>query len=294
MAVKDMFGESKSISLSDIEKELNYKPGEASTDFAKKYAHLVGADVKTVGEAFAEFTAELGFSVNALYKNMVTDIVGTTHLIAVNARFTRDPVWCLGIMTALDLLLKNYPEKDVAAKIVSSLFKCIGMDEAEVREQAKTIEDWAKGKSKDEIEAAIGAADSSNPIGAVAATIKADEFWMYSRYFGLGLVRIMDLAGVEMDKDEVYPIMENWMTEKLGRPSLTACNDSDMYFKVRAKLDMMETMMKEIEIREKKRMAERLEDKAEAAIRAADREEKFQKEVESEKKDSEKKDTVDV
>jgi len=206
--------------------QLNYKPGEAGTEFAERYKHLVGAKVKTVGESFADFTRELGYTVNPLYKNMVTDIVGTTHLIVVSARFKRDPVWSLGILTALDLLLKNYPEKDVGNKIVSALFKSVGLDEAEIRAEAKMLEDWAGGKTREDIEAGLSG-EGSSPIAQVAQAIKADKYWMYSRYFGIGLVKLMEKSGMEMDKDEVYPIMENWMTEKLGRSHLTACVSID-------------------------------------------------------------------
>jgi len=212
---------------------------------------------------------------------MVTDIVGTTHLITVNARFERDALWCYGILTALDLLLKNYPEPETGNKIVAALFTSVGMTEADVRAEAATISSWAAGKSKADVEAALqGEGDS--PIAAIANKIKANEYWMYSRYFGLGLVQVMEDVGLDMDKDEVYPVIEDWMQNKLGRSPLTACADSDLFFKVKAKLDMMETMMKEIEIREKKRMAERLEEKAEAALRAADKEEKMQLEIDAE------------
>jgi hypothetical protein len=152
---------------------LSYKPGKASTDFAAKYGHLAGAQVKTVGEAFSEFTDELGYSINALYKNAITDIVGTVHLIVVNARFQKDPVWSAGLLMALELLLKNYPEKEIGDKIASALFKSVGLDEAEIRAEAKSVTDWAEGKTKADVEAALsGEGDSVVAVAARAAKVR--------------------------------------------------------------------------------------------------------------------------
>jgi len=269
-----------------IKESIKYSPGQSDGALAKRFGHLAGAEIRTVGEAFADFTKQFGQTVNPLYKNMVTDLVGTTHLITVNARFVRDPLWCLGIMTALELLLKNYPEADLREEILEAFFSSVKMDLAEVRAEAATMSDWAAGKTKEQIEAALSGDDDSK-LAEISKLAKSDELWMYSRYFGIGLVKLMEMTGVEMDKDEVYPIMEDWMSNKLGRTHLTACGDSDLFFRVKDKLDMMETMMKEIEIREKKRMAERLEEKAELALAAAEREKEWQKEVVKEKEPEE-------
>mmetsp|Transcript_15595 Transcript_15595/g.33693 ORF Transcript_15595/g.33693 Transcript_15595/m.33693 type:complete len:321 (+) Transcript_15595:156-1118(+) len=272
---------------SALDKEVSYQPGKADTEFAKKYGHLAGAQVRTVGEAFTQFTDKLGTPVNALYKGMCTDLVGSLHLVMVNARFQRDAVFSLGLVSALDLVLKNYPEAETGARIKSAMLESVGLDEAVVNAEAAALEAWAQGKTKEDIASALkGEGDSQ--LAAIAKAAKGDQWWMYSRFFGVGLVRIMEIVGVEMDMSVAYDVMENWMGKCMEKPYYTACSDSDLYFKTKGKLDMMETMMKEIEIREKKRMADRLEAKADMAIKAAEKAEKFQAEVDKEAAKEEK------
>jgi len=262
-----------------LDRQLDYAPAAATTEFAKRFGSLKGKKIQTVGETFGDFTRILGLPINALYKNMMTDIVGVTHLTTVDARFAVDGIWSVGILTSLDLILKNYPELDMQTKMKSSLFECCGLNEEEVRSGAKEIEEWAVGKTKDDVTAALKG-EGDGPLSAIGKKIRDDEYFMYSRFFGIGLVRIMDIVGVSMNADDVYPIMEEWMKGSLDKLHYSACTDSDNYFRVKNKLDMMETMMKEIEIREKKKMAQRLEDRAEAAIQKAERNEKM-KEVEA-------------
>mmetsp|Transcript_14066 Transcript_14066/g.18421 ORF Transcript_14066/g.18421 Transcript_14066/m.18421 type:complete len:319 (-) Transcript_14066:91-1047(-) len=258
-----------------LERELDYKPGESKGDLAKRFGHLKGNSVRTVGEAFSDFTARLGCSINALYKNMVTDIVGSTHLTVVDARFQRDPVWSLGFISTMEFLLKNYPERDVADKIVKCMIESIGMDEMEVRAEANTVLQYLEGKSLADINNDFESAGNDSMIAALVAEAKAESFWMYSRFFGMGLVRICEEIGIEQDGDTVGQQIEKWM-KTMEKPTYTAMSDSDQWFRTKAKLDMMETLMKEIEIREKKRMADRLEERAELAMKKAEREAEFE------------------
>jgi len=90
----------------DVTKQTGYAAGKANTEFARRFGHRAGMKVPTVSDSMTKFTADLDQPINALYRNYVTDLVATTHLTVVDARWSYDAVWALGMETVLDLLLK--------------------------------------------------------------------------------------------------------------------------------------------------------------------------------------------
>ena len=102
------------------------------------------------------------------------------------------------------------------------MIKSAGLDEAEIDAEAAKLQAWAEGKTKDDITAALkGEGDSM--LADIAKSVKGDEWWMYSRFFGIGLIKLMDMVGVEQDMSVAYDVMENWVGTCLGKPFYTAC-----------------------------------------------------------------------
>mmetsp|Transcript_11841 Transcript_11841/g.25942 ORF Transcript_11841/g.25942 Transcript_11841/m.25942 type:complete len:300 (-) Transcript_11841:185-1084(-) len=260
------FGMTDTFFADDIEKQtVGYQAGKADHPFAKRFGDLAGKKVKTVGESMEEFVGGLDCTINPLYRSMLTDLVGTTHLTTVDARFTYDKVWALGFITSMDVLLKNYPERDIAANIVDAFTKSMGFDEKTLRADADTVSSWAEGKNGEDVAAALrGEGDSD--VAAIAKAAKEEEYWLYSRFFGVGLMKMMEVTGTEVSFDN----MKKWVGTDLGKSSQKAESDLTLWGGVKSKLEMMETLMKEVEIREKKKQAARLEAKAEAAMKKAE------------------------
>jgi len=256
----------KEVDFSTQAPTYNDNAGKADSAFAKRFGHLAGKPVKTVSESMKTFSNECGGPINALYRNYMTDLVATTHLSVVDARFIMDPIWALGFITVTDVLLKNYPEKAFAEKMCTSLAKAVDLDYDVLKKEASKVSEWAQGKGAEDVAAALRG-EGGSEVASVANTAKGDEFWLYTRFFGIGLIKIMELTGTEATEE----VMAKWVKDDLGKTSQKAVADLDQWNGLNSKLSMMETLMKEIEIREKKKMADRLEDKAKAAIAKAER-----------------------
>merc|ERR1712032_1407852 len=82
---------------------------------------------------------------------------------------------------------------------------------------------------------------------------------LYSMSFSVGLFKMMELSDVETSKANV----EEWAKALKITPSKST-SDLETYKQNKKKLQQAEEMLREVEIREKKLLAKRLEEKAKA------------------------------
>jgi len=230
----------------------------------------VSNPVKTVSESIADFyKAYPQPPVLPMYRTFVIDLLTQTHLAVVDARFKYDVVFALGLKKYYEAVMGNYDKLvggTESEKIWKAFAAAVGLDAAEVDGDAEIASAYATTTSPANILKHMeGAEEAENE--KVGMAFKGIGSSLYSLQFSIGLFTMMELAGVEVNKENV----EEWAKAMKVTPS-KATSDFETYKLNKQKLKNAEEMIREVEIREKKKLAERLEAKAKAlAAKAAEK-----------------------
>jgi len=201
-----------------------------------------------------------------MFRPFIIDTLQNAHIAVVNPDFKYDAVWAyglreyfFGLMTTYDKMV-NAGETD---KIWASFIGALELDVATVNADHEAIASYGKSKSPAEILADVGGSSDSK----FAAGVKSLKGSYHSTPFSVGLFKVMEAAGVDVNKANA----EEW-TKAMELPTSKITRDLETYLAGQEKMKGAMEMVREVEIREKKNLAEKLEAKAKAlAAKAAEK-----------------------
>ena len=162
---------------------------------AEKYGHLRGKEVEPCDRAVERFYKLFGKPVPFVFRSATNEILYLSHLDLVNAMFEKDLIWTTGLYSIFDVFFQAIDEK-TRTELFNSLVGALKLDPAVVKSEAEQVLAWATGKTEADVVAAFNGQDSS-PVGAALARIRANSDFHYTRNFGAGLIKIMQVVGTE-------------------------------------------------------------------------------------------------
>lgn len=175
-----------------------------------------------------------------------------------------DELFGYGYVTLMNMIMEIYPVAGEGEKITDALTQALDMDPSKVRGDAADVAAWVEGKTESEILAAVAAGDGSIASKAVEA-IKGQAEYHHTRPGNIGLVKLMEVAGVKPEKES----LERWC-EAFGMRQPAVERNAGLLKEYQEKMANAMQMIKAMEIREKKQMADRLEEKAKLAQEKAE------------------------
>lgn len=244
----------------------------ASGKLAQKYGHLRGAEVEPCDKSVQRFYEYFGKPVPFVFRSATNEILYLSHLDSVNARFEYNPIWACGVYSTFDVFFQGI-DQDTRAQLYDSLMRALKLDPAKVKADAESVLSWANGKSETDVVAAINGQDSSD-VGKwlnKAHSSDVDDF-LYTRNFGAGLIKIMQLVGVEPNSANAKKWAEamrfNQATSAMTGLTMSRFeSDVGVFLSSVEKFQQVMQLFAEVEAREKKKVAERLAEKAAKAAK---------------------------
>lgn len=247
----------------------------ACASLGDKYGDLRGADVPPVSEAVTAFVKAFARPVPIVYRGLVNEVVVSTHLARVCAMWRYCKVFAFGLDEIFEKLMVFYPEGEGGMgeggekdSLYAAVCGALKFEKETIKEDAEEVREWLAGKSEEDVFEAAKAGEG--PVGEAFAAARDGSKegvleWYYSRMFGIGVIRVMETVGVEMD----VATAEKWCGE-MGLPVGAVGVEMGSYLSMSERMKQAEQMFAEVAARDARKTAERLAEKAEKAKKKAE------------------------
>eukprot|EP01024_Parvocaulis_polyphysoides_P025289 TRINITY_DN2309_c1_g1_i1.p2 TRINITY_DN2309_c1_g1~~TRINITY_DN2309_c1_g1_i1.p2 ORF type:complete len:286 (-),score=58.23 TRINITY_DN2309_c1_g1_i1:464-1321(-) len=192
----------------------------------------------------------------AVYNTVLQELLAQAHFQCNSVSFQYDEVYALGLTSAFDQILDGY-EFEGKEEIFEAFTKAVNLNPGQIRGDQKMMEQWlSSANGWENVLPKEDGSDGQQKLMALVNRIKDGKF-QYSKFFAVGMFRILELAGAKDTK-----ALEE-LVKALGVDQTKVNKDLTIYRNILSRMSAAKELMKEMLDRERKKQAERDAAKAE-------------------------------
>lgn len=208
-----------------------------------------------VSDTKNRFTEAFKRPLPSLYSGIMQELLVQQHLFRWNKDYKYSEVTALGMCSIFEQVLGGLPEAE-REDVFTAFIGALQEDPAKYKADAAKLGEWAKAQTDLSSLKPDANGNEGQQILARVAEATASKSFLYTKFFAIGVFRMLELAGVKDPK-----ALSTLVTE-LGIPVERVNADLLTYKGVLSKLQSAKEIMKEFMEREKKKAAEREAEKA--------------------------------
>ncbi|NP_001351869.1 protein THYLAKOID FORMATION1, chloroplastic-like [Cicer arietinum] len=211
-------------------------------------------DIPSVSETKLSFLKAYKRPIPSIYNNVLQELIVQHHLMRYKTSYRYDPVFALGFVTIYDKLMEGYPSDEDRDAIFKAYINALKEDPQQYRIDAQKLEEWARAQNSTSlVEFSSKEGEVEGILKDVAERAGGKGEFSYSRFFAVGLFRLLELANA------TEPTILDKLCAVLNVNKRSVDRDLDVYRMLLSKLVQAKELLREYIDREKKKREERAE-----------------------------------
>ncbi|MBD2292348.1 photosystem II biogenesis protein Psp29 [Anabaena sphaerica FACHB-251] len=162
-------------------------------------------NVRTVSDTKRTFYNLHTRPINTIYRRVVEELMVEMHLLSVNADFSYNPIYALGVVTTFDRFMQGYQPEQDQTSIFNAIIQAVEQDPQRYRQDAARLQAVAQILPAKDLIAWFSQTtqlDQDADLQAQLQAIAHNPNFKYSRLFAIGLFSLLELADSELVKDD--------------------------------------------------------------------------------------------